>query len=567
MTTGLAPPGPAAATAAAVRAARAVRFAGMRAVFERDFLVFTSRPRFLVLRTLTVAAPAALLLTVICSTYSAAYVMGSPRVGSIVYGTFMVVVPALLLLLSPVVAAPAIASERAMHTLDIVLAAPVSAYAFVLAKFASRLCVALVLMFAVLPLAAVCFLYGGVSGAIFVELVAFSVGMAVLGTAAGTVASAWSRGVGTAVSVAYFLAVFVPLLHVWAAAAVAAATRTKFFNTGLLMEANPFGTWSQLAMRSFAGTTITHPGFTFLAWACLFAALAIGAAGYRVRREAAHDVAPRGGRRRAAGMRFSNPVFDRSVRGSLFARPKVGAWVLFGVVLFVAVAMIVSGALTNDLDDEWPHLVVLFGTTLVVVLSAMSRGSHALASERETGALDMLMATRLTATDIVRGKYLAVLAGVAPLLGFALLYGLVAAALTDLKLAVVIAWAVGTVTLTAACAALGLWCSATGSTVGRAVLRTYAIVIGGSIVHGIVGSILVAATGMVRAEWVWPYVFGVSPVAVAGMGPAVCSDPRWNKDDWNVFIAWLLWMAVYAFFAARLVAWSTNNIARRRDAA
>jgi ABC-type Na+ efflux pump permease subunit len=538
----------------------------MRAVFERDFLVFTSRPRFLVLRTLTVAAPAALLLAVICSSYSMSS-LGSPRIGSIVYGTFMVVVPAMLLLLSPVVAAPSIASERALHTLDIVLATPVSAYAFVLAKFLSRLCVALVLMFAVLPLAAVCFLYGGVSGGIFIELVAFSVGMAMLGTAAGTVASAWSRGVGTATSVAYFLAIFVPLLHVWAVAAVAAANRTNFFAVGLLLSANPFGTWARMAEKSFAGVTSAHPGSTFLAWTCLFAALAIGAAGFRVRREAAHDVAPRGGRRRASGMRFSNPVFDRSVRGSLLARPKAGAWVLLGVVLFVGGAMNVAGALTNDLHEEWPHMIFLFGTTLVVALSAMSRAAHSLASERETGALDMLMATRLTAVDIVRGKYLAVLAGVAPLLCIALLYGLVAAALTDVKLGVVIAWAFGAATLTSACAAGGLWCSATASTVGRAVLRTYAIVVGGSILHGILGGILLMATGWVRAEWVIPYVFGASPVAIAGMGPAVASDRHWGDDEWNVFIAWLLWTVVYWFIAVKLVAWTTNRVALRRDAA
>jgi hypothetical protein len=267
-------------------------------------------------------------------------------------------------------------------------------------------------------------------------------------------------------------------------------------------------------------------------------------------------------------MRFANPVFDRSVRGSLLARPKLGAWMVAVLLLVVAGAMNVAGALANDLDEEWPHVVFLFGTTLVVALSAMSRAAHSLASERETGALDMLMATRLTAGDIVRGKYLAVLASVAPFLAFGLLYGLVAAALTDVTFGVVIAWAIGTVTLTAACAAMGLWRSAAASTVSRAVLGTYAIVIGGSILHGLAGGILIVAAGWgMRAEWLVPYVFGPSPVAIAGMGPAVASKRHWGDVDWNVFVAWLLWSVVYWFFSVKLVAWTTNNIARRRDAA
>lgn len=566
MSTGLAPPGPAAAARTAAAAVRSVRFAGMRAVFERDFLVFTSRPRFLVLRTLTVAAPAALLLTVILVTASSAY-LGSPAIGSAVYTTFMVVVPALLLLLAPIVAATSIASERALHTLDIVLATPVSAYAFVFAKFVSRLCVTLVLLAALLPLAAVCFLYGGVSGALFLELVAFSIGVAVLGTAAGVVSSAWSRSVSAATMAAYFLGIFVPLLHIWTLAAIAKANGVKFFSVGWLISANTFATWGQMAMSGLTGTTSKHPGTEFLAWTLLFAALAVAAAGWRVRREAAHDVAPRGGRRRATSMKFGNPVLDRGLRGSLLARPKVGAWVLLGLIVLIAAAMVVIGIISKGLDDEWPHMVFLMATTLIVALSAVSRASHALAAERETGALDMLLATRLTAADVVHGKYLAVLAGFAPLLAFAFVYGLAAAALTRLGAGMVIAWAVGAVTITAFCAAVGVWCSGSASTAGRAVMRAFAILIGGTVVHGIGTAILMAAAGPMRMDWVAPYVFGASPLAVAGMGPTVAGDPHWNKEVWNMFVAWLLWTAVYAFLATVLVKWTTDRVAKRRDAA
>lgn len=566
MTTGLAPPGPAAVAQKAVRAATSMRFAGMRAVFERDFLVFTSRPRFLVLRTLTVAAPAALLITVLIATVSPGY-LGSSMVGPTVYHVFMVVVPVLLLLLAPVVAAPSIASERALHTLDIVLATPVSAYAFAAAKFVSRLFVTLVLMAAVLPLAAICFLYGGVSGGLFLELVAFSVGVAMLGTAAGTVASAWARSVATATTAAYFLAIVVPALHLWAVAAIAVSRKARFFNMGYLLDANPFGTWSKLAIGGLFGNTNQHPGSTFLAWTCLFAALAIAAAGYRVRREAAHDVAAKGGARRASALRFRNPVLDRGLVGSLLARPKLGAWVMLGLIVLLASAMVVIGALANDLDDEWPHMTFLIATSFLVALTAMSRASHALAAERETGALDMLLATRLSAADVVHGKYLAVLAGTAPLLGFALAYGLVAAALTDVKLTTVVAWAVGAGVLTAACAAVGLWCSGAATTAGRAVLRAFAFVVGGTVVHGVGGGIFVAATGFVRAEWLVPYVFGASPVAVAVMGPTMLCDRNWSRNEWNAFVAWLLWTAVYAFCAVVLVSWTTNRVAQRRDAA
>jgi ABC-type transport system involved in multi-copper enzyme maturation permease subunit len=538
----------------------------MRAVFERDFLVFTSRPRFLVLRTLTVAAPAAILITVVCVSASASY-LGSSEVGGILYGTFMVVMPAMLLLLSPVVAAPSIASERALHTLDIVLASPVSAYAFALAKFASRLCVALVLMAAVLPIAAVCFLYGGVSGTLFVELVAFSAGIAVLGTAAGTLSSAWSRGVATATTAGYFLAIFVPLLHLWMLGAAAEVQGVRFHAVGLLIEANPFATWAQLALSGFSGTTARHPGSTFLAWACGAAVVAVVAAGYRVQREAAHDVAPSGGRRHAAELRFVNPVLDRGLRGSLLARPSMGSWVMLGLLLVVAGAMLVIGGLEHDLDDEWPHLTFLFATTFLVALSALSRAAHSLAAERETGALDMLLATRLSAADVVRGKYFAVLAGVAPLLAIAFVYGLVAVPASRLETQTVVLWAVGACALTSACAAIGLWCSGSASTSGRAVLRAFAILIGGTIVHGIGAGILLAGLGWVRADWLMPYTFGASPIAVGVMGPALAEEGHWNHDEWNAFVAWLLWTCVYLYASMVLVKWTTDRVARRRDTA
>jgi hypothetical protein len=440
----------------------------------------------------------------------------------------------------------------------------VSPFAFVAAKFLSRLCVVLVLVTATLPLAGICFLYGGVSGTLFLQMVAFTAGMAVLGTAAGIVASSWSRSVGAAAMWSYFLAIALPFLHF----VIAMAVLTKRGMRALpgheyLLDANPFLTWGKVGAGAASGMAWANPGFRFLAWTCGFAAAAVAFAGWRVSREAAHEVAAAGGARNAAAIRYANPVLDRSLRGTIFHRPKWSAWLRVGFVVLVLGVTLAIGVSNHDADDAWPYVWGLCIVTFVVGLGAMTTAAHSLAAERETGALDMLLATRLTTVEVVRGKFDAVLLGASPLLGMSLLYGVCAAALTKLSAFTVIAWFVGACAVMLFFAAVGLWCSAAAATAGRAVLRSYAFLIGGSVVHAVGGSLAMILSG--RSGDLLAYIWGPSPFFVGIAGVGLSTDRSWNSDEEHMFVAWILYVGVYLIVSWKLLTLTVSRLEGRNE--
>ena len=549
---------------------RGLRTAGLRAVLERDFLVYTSRPRFLLLRTLIVVLPAFVLVTALSTTGPDKIARNAASMGQTIFTIALAMLPPLTMLLAPILSASCIASERALNTLQIVLVSPVSPLAFVFAKFASRAGVALVLVFATLPLAGLCFLYGGVSATSFVDLVVFLVGLSILGTAAGILASAWSRSVATAALLSYVFCFAVPLFHV---VALIPTFRSipDFFGGNWLANANPFQVWSKLGLGiavSGGVTPTVRPALEFIVWTCVFAAIAIIAAGWRLSGEAGFESTAGTARRRPFSMRFANPVLDRAIRGSLFHRPRTSAWL--SLLFLVAADGLMSGlTLSHDLFREaWPHIIFLDVATFACGLRAMTATAHSIASERETGALEMLFATRLTTGEIVRGKLAGCVTAVLPLLAFALLHGLVVAALTKLHLTSVIGWFAGALLVTTLMAAVGLWASAGARSSGRAVLLSYALLIGGSVVHAVAFAVaMVGISHLGRfGDHVAMYLAGASPLFV-GIAPGLFGEvDRWDSNDVNAFVAWVLWAAIYVVVIAVLLASARHTLEKRNEA-
>jgi ABC-type transport system involved in multi-copper enzyme maturation permease subunit len=556
-----APSAPTAAAPPDVRRPRAGKLAGARAVFERDFLVFTSRPRFLLLRTLMVVVPSILLLGAI----STSTLTGTTMLGPIIFGSCAVLLPALVMLLAPVVAASCIAAERALGTLPVVLATPVSPFGFAAAKLLSRLGVVLVLVFATLPLAGICFLYGGVSAGLFVEFAAFLAALAIFGVAAGVVASAWARSVGAAALLSYFLAIALPALHHAGAYAWAAMHGDRSGRSGPLMSASISFQWSQMIQCVFAGRTLgTHPGWTLLAWSLLAAAVALAVATWRVAREAAGEVAAAGGSRRAGALKWNDPVLDRAVRGSLLHRPGWSAWLRLGFLVLIDAIVVVAAVAGNDLHKPGPHVAFLLIVTFLVALFAMTAGAQSIAGERETGALDMLLATRLTPSEVVRGKFLGVLLSVAPLVAFALLHAAIAVVATRLTAPTALAWIAGLVVITVFSAAFGLWCSAGASTTTRSILLAYGLLIGGAVFHAVTGSVAMVVLARNSTDLI-PYVWGPSPFWVGIAGAVVVETNEWSSMQYHTFISWLLWSAAYVAAAVGLLGWTRRRLERRHE--
>ncbi len=543
---------------------RAAFAAGARAVLERDFLVFTSRGRFLVLRTLTVAVPAAIVLCMLWSEVSFETRYGnSARIGEEVFGCAAVVVPVLVLFLAPVLAASSIASERSLRTLPVVLAAPVSPLGFVAAKFLSRLATVLVLVVATLPIAGICFLYGGISVSKFLDLVAFATALAVLGTAAGTLASAFSRSVSSAVGTAYGLAALLPLAH-----ALTFAWRTSIWTRGGTMPfdavLNPFLVWGNVLPTGMPFPGWTRPALWLLASTAVLAAGAIALGAWRIAREGAHEAAPAASRRRGRGMRFANPVLDRGVRGTLLAHPHVAAWVRLAMVLVIQAGFL-YGASRMDRWSEtagWSIAFMLTVTTICAV-SCLAASAHSIAQERQETSLDMLLASPLTVRDIVAGKLKATLLGVLPLLALPLLQGLVAAAAgTGLRPAVILTWCVTTAVILFAVSSLGIWVSSRATTASRAVLTAFAILVGGTILHGVAVGILAAMTRGGEDE-VLTWLGGMSPVFVGGVLPVMAEEDRWSNSVQESFVAGVLWSGTYVVVSIGLLRAAVASLKRR----
>ena len=113
------------------------------------------------------------------------------------------------------------------------------------------------------------------------------------------------------------------------------------------------------------------------------------------------------------GLFSDNPVLEREVRGRLRLRLKgakravpVVAWPLGLAALYFYVRglmAVVHGSL-QDARDLWPVLV--YGVVTLIVLLAPAIASTAITQEREQQTWDALAATRLSAAEVLLGKWL-----------------------------------------------------------------------------------------------------------------------------------------------------------------
>ena len=108
-----------------------------------------------------------------------------------------------------------------------------------------------------------------------------------------------------------------------------------------------------------------------------------------------------------------NPVLEREVRGRLRLRRKgggrAGAWLAGGVGLFAlyfyarGLAAVGHGTV-QDARDLWPLLA--YGALTLIVLLAPALASTAITQEREQQTWEALTATRLSASEVLLGKWL-----------------------------------------------------------------------------------------------------------------------------------------------------------------
>jgi ABC-type transport system involved in multi-copper enzyme maturation permease subunit len=509
--------------------------AGFRAVFERDFLVLTSAGRFVALRTGVMCVLGALTVTVLVQLAGdgSGGVHSPDQVGRGVFTTFAFAYPLLVLLIGPALAAGSIAGERSLDTLPLVLAAPIHPAALVLAKFLSRLGALLLPLVGGLPVAAICFLYGGISKSLFAEWVLVVLALAAAATAASVVASAYARTVAGAVLVGYLLAVVLQVADFALAAVVEEALRGATMPWILDHTGGHAlrSIWKAAQGRGATGSGVA----TFLATAAAATAVALLLAGARVAREQAGGA--RGARAgRARRQIFRNPVLDRACLALPLRRNGFAPWT---ALLVVAALTLPAPFLLGDADVVLGAMTLCTAATAVVVLA---RASQSVATERQQGSLAVLLSTRLTSAEVLRGHVLGLAAQAALLLLPGLALGVAAAAgwvpVGEDRRAVgvlfVAAWLAASAVVLLLAAAIGLWTSARAVTAGKAAGLAFGLTVGGGVAHLLVcGGVVLAGTTAVQEP-----LLLATPLAQVAALPWMTLAPTQTTLAWTVF--WLV---------------------------
>ncbi len=520
--------------------------AGTRAVFERDFIVYTSQRRFIVMRTIAIALAAAI---------TAAVLLGNLRaeagaMGKYIMTSMAITVPALVLLLAPAMAASCISGERAVRTLDLVLAAPVTPASFVLAKFASRLATVLVIVFATLPVSALALLYGGVAPALFLEVYLFSTACAVLGVAAGVVSSAYSRGVAASVLRAYSIAILLPGLYVGLLVVAAIVLRnTGWMNSPdfeALVAPSPYGAWTFMIVQIqgvglATGAVGAASGIMIgVSGVCLLLAM------WRMGRESEVRTAPgRATKVRKSRVPLERPALARALRGSLLLRP-TRATKLFTMAVLIAWGIVLWLVLEEGGNgQEWGHLGMLVSLTALLVLRVLATSPSHLAGARRAGSMALMLTSPVGPADVVHDEFAAAYGNMLPLLILGVLHAAVATFFGPLLHEAALAWLATTTVYIGLAAAIGLRIGATATSAGRAVLRTFAVFLGGSVLIGVAGIVVGMATNSMSEESM--FWFGAAPVVtLVGMPLSTLGVTlSTGRDDLAVPIACGGWLILH----------------------
>jgi ABC-type transport system involved in multi-copper enzyme maturation permease subunit len=488
--------------------------------------------------------------------------------------TFVLVV--FVFFATPGLAADLVVSERRRETLDILLTTPLSPVSILLAKLGARLAPLAVMVAASFPIVSVSLLFGGVRTEQVLGLFALSLGT-ILGTAGpALLVSTCARRLGTAATLSYVL----PLFFVFALPAlVGILVPDDAAATPILVVLHPL--FAAIAVSVENGAPFPEPlpaGLLHLGAGAVVAALCVAGAALRLGRERSGSALPDRLLGLLVALRLRRPDATARRPGRLFrgmANPVLWKEVnlvnashsrvllLIILVLFgtLEALLIVSG----ESDDRIAHLMILGAEGLLLLVVTASNAGACVASERESGSLDLLRVTLLTPADIARGKVAGVLRSLLPLAAVPLAHVLVYGLLGPLSLSAFPA-------LLSALAALLLFFAVSGVTsssihprAAKAVRRSIALV--AILVVGVPILLMILATGSRGVDTPLEFLAFSNPIAIIVFPVEHLSSSRSDTESARFLIYAAAWAGLYFLVAllrfARLPA--VLDRALRRD--
>jgi hypothetical protein len=344
--------------------------------------------------------------------------------GRMTYSILAVALVTFILLGAPAAAAGCLGRDRSRGPLEHVLVTDLTAPEIVVGTAAARLAPVLFLVLAAAPVAVLEVVWFGTDPDSVLTLAPVALALALLGVTASAAVSLWARRAYEGLLAVYML---------WAVWLLSYPVRSALGPSPpplWLVRAHPY-TVAELDGMLLAAIRprLLSPadGMTFLAVACVLSAAILSWVALRLRavarREPRLRPAPRASRpasRFLAGLRAryrrlfnrlpaptldGNPILWREcwhARRSWWLR---AYWVLYALALSAMTAL----CLLEELEGNNSHSLIAcaalgtgFGLLAVAVRSASAWSEERAAG---TGALDVLLATPLSAAEIIRGKY------------------------------------------------------------------------------------------------------------------------------------------------------------------
>jgi ABC-type transport system involved in multi-copper enzyme maturation permease subunit len=366
------------------------------------------------------------------------------RFGSILYLLFSILQLTLILFFAPLSAATAVAHEKDRRTFVLLLMTDLSDLEIVLGKLTASFLVILTVLLAGLPVLGLCALLGGISFGQVLNLFAVTAASGLAGGALGLVVALWRDRTFQSIS----LTILMVVLSIVAVEGFGSAFPNATILGVPLVEAfNPYrATLAVLYPASNAASGLRAASVVYIALRLAFAAALIAFATWKLRkwnpgrsepreqREEGEIVVvetapapapaaiaasdgleptiglhvPRRTHRRQVGAAapyrapWVNPILWRELRTRAYGnKPLIikGVYLLV-VALIIAFFQVYADAQGRPSFAAWS----LLPCAILSLLLVNAQGVTALTSERDTGALDLLLVSELSPRQFILGK-------------------------------------------------------------------------------------------------------------------------------------------------------------------
>lgn len=367
------------------------------------------------------------------------------RFGAILFLFFIVMQLTLMLFFAPLASATAVAFEKDRRTFVLLLMTDLRNVEIVLGKLAASLLQIVTLLATGAPVFFLCLLLGGVSAGQVIDVLAVTFASGLVGGSLGLVVALWRERTLQSLALTVLLVVLA-LGGVEAAGFV--RPNATLLGLPLSTALNPYRTLVAIFYPDYGPTGVLgRPSLVFIV-----ASLAIAAAlnafsirmlrvwnpgrdAHREEREDAGELVetlielpepavasvgegtglrvPRRTHRRVSKpaekhrVPWSNPIIWRELKTRAYGNKPLILKAAYLLAFLLGVAFFLSRP--DTIADPWRPAKVLVPLAILSLVLINAQGVTALTSERDTGALDLLLVTELTPKEFIYGKLYGVL--------------------------------------------------------------------------------------------------------------------------------------------------------------